>query len=44
VLAVTGDPTVDVTALLDVVAVWHDGRRVAGASRRPPAVRPPNLP
>jgi imidazolonepropionase-like amidohydrolase len=39
-LAVNGDPTVDVGALVDVVAVWRAGRRVAGAARRPPAVRP----
>jgi len=44
VLAVNGDPTADVDALLDVVAVYRAGQRVAGASRRPPAVRPPNLP
>jgi imidazolonepropionase-like amidohydrolase len=41
VLAVNGDPTVDVDALVDVVAVYRAGRRVAGALRRPPAVRPP---
>ena len=44
VLAVNGDPTVDVDALVDVVAVYRAGQRVAGALRRPPAVRPPNLP
>jgi imidazolonepropionase-like amidohydrolase len=44
VLAVNGDPTADVDALVDVVAVYRAGRRVAGALRRPPAVRPSNLP
>jgi imidazolonepropionase-like amidohydrolase len=43
VLAVNGDPTADVDALVDVVAVYRAGQRVAGALRRPPAVRPPNL-
>jgi imidazolonepropionase-like amidohydrolase len=44
VLAVNGDPTADVDALVDVVAVYRAGQRVAGAVRRPPAVRPPGLP
>jgi imidazolonepropionase-like amidohydrolase len=43
VLAVNGDPTADVDALVDVVAVYRAGQRVAGALRRPPAVRPPNM-
>src|SRR5664280_93322 len=36
-LAVRGDPTRDITAVHDVVAVYRAGVRVAGASRRPPA-------
>jgi imidazolonepropionase-like amidohydrolase len=44
VLAVNGDPTADVDALVDVVAVYRAGLRVAGALRRPPAVRPSFVP
>ncbi len=36
VLAVRGDPTTDIDALLDVVAVYRAGVRVAGAYRREP--------
>jgi len=36
-LAVRGDPTVEINALLEVVGVFRAGVRVAGASSRPPS-------